>query len=326
MIVFALLFLFWLAPSSSLACASCGCTLSSDWGDTQQQGFKLDLRYDFIDQSQLRTGTTTISPEAASKLVNGGGSQEVEVRTRNTYLTAGLDYQINDSWSIAALLPYIMRDHSTLGTASDGVTGGPGGGQYDSSTSNFGDAKILARYLGLTPQHNLSFLFGFKLPTGSHTLVGTSTDPSSPGPVPIDRGLQPGSGTTDAIVGLTYTEALNKNWDYFTEVLAQTALTISDQYRPGDGYNFNFGFRYMGYDFWKPQAQLNARYVERDSGAAADQFSTGGTLLYFSPGAFFPVGGGVELYAFFQVPLYQNLQGVQLAPLFTASLGARYVF
>src|ERR1022692_3153950 len=112
------------------ACASCGCTLSSNWEDSSQAGFKLDLRYDYINQNQLRSGTTTISPDAASQMSNIGNRQEVETYTENNYLTASGEYSIDPSWKVSLQIPYIVRHHSTLGTASDGTTAGPGGGQY----------------------------------------------------------------------------------------------------------------------------------------------------------------------------------------------------
>ncbi|MGD0586680.1 MAG: TonB-dependent receptor, partial [Oryzomonas sp.] len=209
------------------ACASCGCTLSSDWEYQQisyKPGLKIDVRYDYLDQNQLRSGTGTISPSAASKIVNNGNPQEVEKFTQNNYLTLGIDYSNSRTWGVNMQVPYIFRRHSTLGTASDGVTPGPGGGQYDSDTSNIGDIKVIGRYQGFSEQCNIGVLFGLKLPSGSHTQTGTSTDPTAPDPVPIDRGLQPGTGTTDAIIGAFYTNTINEDWDYFTQAMYQKAL------------------------------------------------------------------------------------------------------
>jgi hypothetical protein len=318
-----------LFPHVALACASCGCTLSSDWdnlGISSSSGLKLDIRYDYLNQNQLRSGTSTISPTAASQISNKGDPQEVEKYTRNDYLTLGLDYSFNPSWGVDLQVPYIFRSHSTLGTASDGVTPGDGGGQYGSRTSSLGDVKIIGRYQGFTPQHNFGVLFGVKLPTGAHDDTAQSSDPTAPGPVAIDRGLQPGSGTTDAILGVYYMDTLNKNWDYFAQGMVQRAMDSSDQYRPGDGINLNVGLRYMGNAYVMPQLQLNVRHVERDEGAQADTISTGGTLAYLSPGVTVPISQKISLYSFVQLPVYQNVNGVQLAPRYTATMGARYSF
>jgi hypothetical protein len=311
------------------ACASCGCTLSSDWenlGYSTSSGVKFDLRYDYLNQNQLRSGTGKISPAAASQIVNNGNPQEVEKYTTNDYLTMGLDYNFNSDWGINIQLPYIIRSHSTLGIASDGSTPGAGGGQYDSKTSSIGDIKIIGRYQGFTPQHNFGILFGVKLPTGNYKESGASTDPGSPDPVPIDRGLQPGTGTTDVILGAYYADSLNKNWDYFAQGVFQAAMNSKDQYKPGNGLNVNLGLRYMGFSEFSPQLQLNARHVLHDTGTNADTVSTGGTLVYLSPGVVVPVSKQTSLYGFVQLPVYQNVNGVQLAPRYTASIGARFSF
>lgn len=318
-----------LSPTFAFACASCGCTLSTDWenlGLSSQPGLQLDIRYDYLNQNQLRSGTSTISPFAASQRVNNGNPQEVEKYTKNNYLTVGLDYNFNSDWGVNVQLPYIVRSHSTLGTASDGTTPGDGGGQYDSKTSNVGDVKIIGRYQGFTPEHNVGVTFGVKLPTGSHNEFGISSDPTAPGSVPIDRGLQPGTGTTDLILGAYLTDSLNQKWDYFIQGIFQTALNSKDQYKPGNGLNLNLGLRYTDFSGFKPGVQLNIRHVQRDSGANADTVSTGGTLVYLSPGVVVPINERMSVYGFVQLPIYQNVNGVQLAPRYTASVGARFSF
>ena len=310
------------------ACASCGCTLSSDWENLQfssTTGLKMELRYDFLDQNQLRSGTKTISSAAASQITNNGDPQEVEKYTTNNYLTLGIDYSFNHDWGVNVQVPYIDRKHSTLGTGSDGTS--PADGAYDSHTRNMGDVKVIGRYQGFTPQCKFGVLYGLKLPTGSFTQTGTSIDPNNPGDsAAIDRGLQPGTGTTDAIVGAYYADSLNQDWDYFTLAMFQKALNSRQDYKPGDGLNLNVGLRYAGIMSFAPQVQLNYRYVRHDVGANADQISTGGTLLYVSPGITAPVGQQVSLYGFVQLPLYQDVNGVQLAPRYTASVGVRYSF
>ena len=319
-----------LTSTEAGACASCGCTLSPDWQNQQfsfTPGIKMDLRWDYLNQDQLRSGTGTISSADASKIINNGDPQEVEKYTRNNYYTLGIDYSKTPDFGVNVQVPYIDRSHSTLGTASNGYTPGPNGGQYDSHTTGLGDIKITGRYQGFIPGcSNLGVVFGVKLPTGSHNQTGTSTDPANPGHVLIDPGLQPGTGTTDIIIGAYYADALNLNWGYFAQALFQSALYSKDQYRPGDGVNLNAGLRYLGFSGFSPQLQLNFRAVKRDSGANADTVSTGGTLLYLSPGLDVPVSSHLSVYGFVQLPLYQNLNGVQLAPRYTTSVGVHYAF
>ena len=149
-----------LSSGDANACASCGCTLSNDWENLQfssTSGLKIDLSYNYIDQDQLRSGVKPISPAAASQIVVNGSSKEVEKYTINNYVNLGIDYSVSRDWGINVVVPYIDRKHSTLGTASDGSTGGPGGGQYDSHTDSFGDVKIIGRYQGFTHNAGLAF-------------------------------------------------------------------------------------------------------------------------------------------------------------------------
>jgi TonB dependent receptor len=317
-------------PGLSSACSSCGCTLSSDWGSlgfSTSYGFKVDFRYDYLNQNQLRSGTGTISSAKASQVVNDGDPQEVEKFTENHYLTLGLEYNLNPELGINVQLPYIIRNHTTLGTASDGTTPGAGGEQYHSETSNSGDIKLMVRYQSFIPAlHNFGVLLGAKLPTGSFTETGTSTDTTEPGDVDIDRGLQPGTGTTDLIVGVYYFDGLAKDWNYFVQALYQKALYSRDRYQPGDGSNLNLGMRYTGFSRFNPQVQLNGRYVAHDLGANADVVSTGGTLLYLSPGVVIPIVNAASVYGFLQVPVFQDVRGVQVDPEYSASIGARFSF
>jgi hypothetical protein len=318
-----------LTSTAALACASCGCTLSAEWDNLNFSGAggaKLDLRYDYVNQDQLRSGTKTISAADASKRLNRGDPQEVEEYTKNNYVTLGIDYAINQDWAVNVQLPYINRSHGTLGDASDGVTPGEDGGQYKSSTADLGDIKLIGRYQGFSEQHNFGVMFGVKLPSGDHDKYGVSTDTSAPEAVLIDPGLQPGTGTTDAILGAYYLDSLNRSWDYFAQGLVQKALNTKDEYKPGDSLNINLGVRYLEFSGVTPQLQLNARHVERDSGDNADVFSTGGTLIYLSPGVSVPLNRRSSVYGFLQLPVYQDVNGVQLTPRYTASLGARYSF
>ena len=317
-----------LQSADARGCASCGCTLSSDWENLQfstAPGLKIDLRYDFINQDELWSGKKQISPTAASQV--NGGTNEVEQYTINNYVTLGIVYSINHDWGVNVQVPYIDRKHSTLGVGSDGYTPVPGGMSYDSHTKSIGDVKVIGRYQGFTPQCNFGVLYGVKLPTGSFNMTGTSTDPVTPGgPVPIDRGLQPGTGTTDAIVGAYYSNAISQDWDYFGSALFQIALDYREQYRPGDGVNLNAGLRYGGFSGFSPLLQFNFREVAHDQGGNADKLNTGGTLLYISPGITAAVGQHVSAYAFVQVPVYQEVEGVQLVAKFTYSVGVRYSF
>ena len=318
-----------LSASAAFACASCGCSINSDWsaqGLASAAGWSLDLRYDDLDQNKLRAGTHSISAvdAAASTNTQTGDAAEVEQFTRNHYLTATLDYGSGGTWGVSLVLPYISRSHSTLGVGSDGSTFDPANGAYTSSGSGLGDVKVIGRYTGLSAAGDIGLQLGLKLPTGNKNQVG------SDGTTDVDPGLQRGSGTTDLIVGVYHFGEMSPQWGYFAQASFQSALNHSTMaagsYKPGDSVSLSVGTRYSGLGAFVPTAQINLRHAKRDSGDAADAFATGGTLVYFTLGGLYSAAPGFTPYANVQVPLYQNVNGIQLTPKYIVSAGVKFMF
>ena len=331
----------------AFACASCGCSLNTDIG-TQGMGmaggWTLDVRYDTLNQNKLRYGTKGISQGQAANTTNGatGGPAEVEGYTQNNYLTASLDYNDGESWGVTGVLPYIMRNHSTFGTydGSGDLPPTPGDGAYSSKTSGIGDMKIIGRYFGMAEQKDWGFQFGVKLPTGSRNQTGTLADGS--GSIAVDPGLQAGTGSTDLIGGIYKFGLINdsENWGYFAQAQYQAAVMVQSvpnslvssgasaggTYRPGNAANVNVGVNYQGLEKWVPTLQINVINKRADSGTAADVWATGGTLAYLTPGLLYRLTDQTQVYANVQLPVYQNVNGIQLVPSYIASMGVRVYF
>lgn len=309
----------------AFACSSCGCTLSSDW-DTQGlsvgSGLRLDLRYDYINQNQLRHGRGTASAAAVANAQAEGSLGETEQYTKNHYYTVGIDYSANRSWGVNVQIPYVDRSHGTLGY--DNVN--PGALDTEATTSHtrsLGDVRVIGRYQGLSADGDTGLLFGLKLATGRHDYnFGGGPMAGSP----LDRSLQPGTGSTDLILGAYRFGAFNKDWDWFVQGLAQKAMSTTDGFRPGSSVNLNFGVRYMDFESAVPQLQINARSVRHDEGINADSLNSGGSLVYLSPGVTVPVAKTAKVYGFVQLPLYQRVEGFQLAPKWNASVGVNFGF
>lgn len=305
-------------PHPASACSSCGCTLSSDWdaqGISGRAGFKLDLRYDFINQNQLRAGGHQASRAEINAALASGSLGETEQATLNRYYTLTLDYNSGQSWGINIQAPFYDRFHSTIDAAST-----------DASTAHLNeiaDIRIVGRYQGLTPDGDTGLLFGLKLPSGK-TTADFDTGPLAGSA--LDRSLQAGTGSTDLILGLYRFGALDRDWDWFAQGLFQAAIASKDGYRPGNALNLNGGLRYMSLGRLVPQIQLNAKTGNRDSGANADPDNSGGTAAYLSPGLTYGIAPAAKLYGFAQLPVYQYVHGIQLAPRWNVSVGATFSF
>jgi len=304
------------------ACATCGCTLSKDWLGPQAgslSGWSVGVSYDFIDQNQMRSGRANIDQTGAQSILNppGNTGNEVELQTLTRILTLGVDYN-GDNWGVSVQLPFVDRYHTTL---QDGTTAGYNFNQFNT----YGDARVLFKF-GLTQDAGTGVIAGLKLPTGS-------TDQPFNGPAGgvVDPSLQPGTGSTDLLLGGFYSGAAER-LGWFAQGLWQHAFASQSGYTPGDAITVNLGLRYA--DLGQrvvPLLQFNYVHRNTDRGVNASvEFDgtpqTGGDLIYIAPGVSARLGGGFSAYAYVQFPLYQDVNGVQLTPKQIYSVGLRKSF
>jgi hypothetical protein len=296
----------------ALACSSCGCNLPSDWlsqGLVAQAGTTFTLRYDDVPQTQLRHGRGVVDRGAIAL----PSDDEIEQYTYNHYVTATLDHQFAGAWGIDVQLPYVFRPHATI--AEDTVV------RSYSRTSGIGDMRIMGRWQHSGGPDITGLQFGLKLPTGAYDQTFRS------GPVAgetVDRGLQPGTGTTDAILGAYHFGNLAHDFAYILQAQGQVALNHRDGYRPGDSVTVSAGLHYEHWQGVTPQLQLNFRAAAKDSGVASDRPNSGGEQLYLSPGLTAAITRHVSAFGYLQLPLYQRVSGNQLAPRYTLSVGLSY--
>jgi hypothetical protein len=330
-----------MVPQAALACATCGCTLSTDaaTGYSTASGWRINVDYTYIDQDQLRSGSNRATPQ---QVVNqpsdpslGGG--EIEKGTINRYINASATYRFNADWGLTFVLPYVLRDHDTYGTQLQPFTPAAVAPDQISNAhvAGIGDAKILASYQGFLPTHNFGVQFGIKLPTGHYggqtddgSFVGhPTTFNSGPGlGQSLDTSLQAGTGSTDLIAGAYYYQPVSQDFDAFVNGQFQAAVsenldTPGADYRPGNLSSISFGLRYEAHANWVPQVQINWFHKSADQGALADRPDTEGTVAYLSPGISGSLSDKLQLYAFVQVPVYSHLQGYQLFPGWTGTVG-----
>jgi hypothetical protein len=299
-------------PAPALACSSCQCSLTSDWlndGLLARPGTTLSLRYDYVPQTQLRSGRTTVDRAAISLPPD----REIEQRTINHYATLSVDHSFNPSFALNLQVPLSWHPHTTITEGETDISG--------SNTRGLGDVRISARYQGFGGPGVTGVQLGLKLPTGAiHQHFKSGPEAGTP----VDRGLQPGTGTTDLVIGAYHFGKLADRFDYAVQVQGQAPLTSRDQFRPGASANFSAGIHYEGWAGITPQLQLNFKHAAKDTGANADRANSGGEQLYVSPGVTVPMGDSLSAYGSVQIPVYQRVNGYQLAPKAILSLGLSY--
>src|SRR4051794_30606712 len=209
----------FVAPHA-FACSACGCTLNSDWasqGLAASGGWRVDLRYDFFEQDQLRSGTDKVSRSS----IAFPADDEVQKFTINRNTTLSFDYSPNKDWAINVMLPWYDRGHATVAEGDTELS--------TSQDSGIGDVRIMGRWSGFAAQRSSGILFGLKLPTGNFD------DRFASGPQAgeiVDRGLQLGTGTVDAIIGAYNFGMFAPEWGYFAQATLQQPLDSRDEFKP----------------------------------------------------------------------------------------------
>ena len=338
--------LLGLVPLAARACATCGCTLSTDaaTGYSAQAGWRVNVEYAYLDQDELRHGNGSASPMQIVDQPSDptADASEIEKDTTNRYINLGVSYHPNAVWGFSAVLPYVRRDHTTFGEQPPPFTPAEIAPDQLSAArvSGIGDLKLIASYQGFLPTHNLGVLAGVKLPTGRYggenedgVVTGHPVFFNS-GPLrgqALDASLQAGTGSTDAIVGAFWYQPIAQDFDAFVNGQFQAAVahrmdTPGVDFRPGNQLSVNLGLRYEAHANWVPQLQLNLLHKSADQGALADRPNTAGTVAYLSPGMSVSLRSNLQAYGFLQVPVYSHLDGYQLFPHWAATLGLSMAF
>ena len=283
------------------AYASCGssfCAVNTHW-DTQglvnNEGLRIDLRYSYAKADTPRVGASKVAkPLPADPALLGAEFENM--RTVNESLNMDFDYAINHQWNVAVGLPIVMRDHAhQIGDPLLTII-------EQRKFTELGDIRVVGNYKFESSDHGAGsgIRFGLKLPTGKNNLEMV------PG-TPLEAGLQPGSGSTDAVLGAYYhRDVADSPWGWFVSGQLQTALSTRNDYRPGNDVALDAGAHYTLSPSLTGLLQLNAHFKGRDGGLnpSANPHS-GGHSLNLSPGLSLAVAPQTTLYGFVQLPVYQ---------------------
>lgn len=303
-------------PAAQASCGAASCNLLNDrfaLGTWEHAGWSVDLRLESVTQDQLRAGTKHISPADLPE-----GEEAIERHTRNLNLVTMLDYAIDKQWSVALRVPVLSRDHAH--DLLDEETGEIGAHEQW-RTTRVGDVQALVRWQAPSSTQDFSWALtgGLKLPTGSRTVA------NGDGSV-AERTLQPGTGTTDLVIGasartvLGLADALNLQFTW------TQATGAKDDFKPGRRLELSAGWAHAMSPTWSLLLQANLSQRQRDSGAEAEPELSGSTTLSLSPGASVALGHDDTLYGFVQVPVYQKVNGIQLVPPYSLAVGWTHAF
>lgn len=305
---------------SANALANCGggfCSINtnSEIQDTPSAGgLSLNLRYEYVELDQPRDGTNKVG-------ARGEPGEHDELETSNSNVVLSLDYMFDPHWGVGIQLPYLNRKHTHIHNPNEeGIANGEKPEREEWKFSGIGDARAVGRYRFELGRASVGIHAGLKLPTGERNGKNDAGEAA-------ERTLQLGTGSTDLIAGLFAKGAVGETaLRWFAHTQLQHAIATKDDFRPGDEVTLDVGLRYLATDALTANLQLNSRYKRRDSGANAEPTESGGKFVYISPGISYAFASGFQIYGYVQVPLYQNVNGVQLTqrPSYVAGVGYRF--
>jgi hypothetical protein len=270
-------------------------------------GWSADLRLEHVTQRKLRSGTRTLDASEVS------GEEAIERRTSNLNLATTLAYGIDRDWSVAVSVPALRRDH--LHDLVDEQTGLPSTAEQWRFT-RLGDLRLTVRrhWQFADGDSAVAAFGGLKLPTGSFRVENTDGTRA-------ERSLQPGTGTTDLVVGAALRRAAGPGDALFGQASLTQALNTREAFKPGTRLEVSAGWSHAYTPGLGAVLQLNLRHRTHDSGAQAEPDNSGSTTVDLSPGITVATGPASTLYAYLQVPVYQNVRGVQLVPRSALAIG-----
>jgi hypothetical protein len=258
--------------------------------------FRFQLRSQFLSKSSALSPDQGPNPSAAAKpsatALTAGSEHEREYRP-----SLRASYGISNQLTVSAELPFSFKRIEERTSVENSAT----------SASGFGDAELslawsetFARTTGNT--WTIGFGATLKAPTGSNN--------SRQNGVRLDEHLQPGSGSYDWQIGIAFAR-IGANSSQHASVYRRFTGTNSFAYRYGEVWLYNLGLQQRLSSALMGTVQLDGRYASKDTQDGRYVENTGGSVLYLTPGIRVRVTPRASLIANVQIPVWENLYGVQ---------------
>lgn len=290
-------------------CCSGGTPLIGNLGiqELQANSWYIQLGYDYNFLNDLYTGSDLLDDETRERLTQSVLLQVI--------------YAFSDKWSVNALFSFVDQKRTIFSTT---------GATNITQTSGIGDAVILGQYTAFSKlKRSLTFALGPKLPIGKFD----AEDPEFG--LVLSPDMQPGTGSLDAIFGMSFQEHHLFNQPGFTfGALAGYRHTTPAKrfegdfkYRFGNEIMLSFGLRKnlqlkrMGIS---PSVNLAYRNTSADQVDGASVAGTGGNWFNLNPGLNIDVASRIALLLGGELPLYRNLNGTQLTTSYRWNVGISY--
>lgn len=311
--------------------------------------YMFSYRYMRMDMEGNRIGTDSVSPQTIvttqPNRFFGTPGQPPTLRVVPTEMTMdmhmfGMMFAPSDNVTLMFMLPFVEKsmDHITFaGGMGTSILGG-----FTTESEGLGDPRVTALVrLWDRGHHHLHANLGLSLPAGSITQTGRVLAPNGMMPtLRLPYAMQLGTGTFDALPGLTYTGRRN---DLSWGLQYRASIPLEDEndqgYRWGDKHGLT---GWLAYE-WAPwiSTSLRADAVTQDAihgidprivapVQTADPDNYGGDRVDLALGVNLVGQRGLlrghRLAFEIAVPVYQDLNGPQMETDIVATVGWQKAF
>lgn len=253
---------------------------------------------------------------------------------REEYWTTELGgfYSMNNRLLVLANVP--LRKTKGSGELAEGPDGDPEREDESGDASGVGDISLLGRYT-FVAHHTLDTttliagVAGIKLPTGSTNKRNDDGDY-------LDAHLQPGTGSTDLLLGMSFTHVTGR-YSLSSNLLVSFARegdTGDASHEFGNSLNYDLTAKYritpsvIGQtpNSWFASLGVNGEYRRREKLDGETVEDSGGHTVYLTPGLQFSLGSHWVLEGTFQYAVYHDLKATQLGENYKFYVSATYQF
>lgn len=313
--VLLIVLIFFFTKNIFGSCGSSSCPLHIN--NSLSKGLlSLSLSYEYINQNQIYVGSS-------KAFVGAIHEHHDEVSTLNQITAFSVGYGINDFLKVYLSVPIIKRKHTHIHNHH--------GEQLlqNWNYSGLGDATLTGSFSIMDQFENdfgLEFNAGIKLPTGITDMANQAGDLA-------EVTIQPGTGSTDLILGASVSKNIMSLPTLAGSSYSAFPLLLNVNYKiNGKGtLDYQFGNELLvhlstAYRFFEKISllfQVNGRFQgHADVGITGEpEGNTGGEWLFASPGLKFHLSDYISLYGYIQLPVYQNVNGIQQAAPFNLQFG-----
>src|SRR5437870_2747568 len=267
--------LFAAGPARACDSSSCALVTRGAGGPLPRGALRVDLSFRYADQTRPYAGGeptgSVLRPKVDFEhgLLLAGYHREVGGRER--YLQSDLAYGLTSRASVFLSIPLLIERSYDISH----------GGSFQQSTRTRGSGDLLLglQYGLLTgPTAQLTARAAVKAPTGNYRLISTFDRTIN------EPTLQPGSGSVDFVAGADFSreEVLGLNWTASASYQANTTNDLD--YRFGNDAIASLSVSRSLVGRLSGSFQVKGWHKGRSAFVGGPVPSTGGTILYLTPG------------------------------------------